>query len=220
VSERLVDALVDLHAIDVTRDRLAALGKPAGVVHRQVGGWSERWQHSKMAELPEMDAVAGWLLQHLPPDRVPPSVVHGDFKLDNVMLSGAHFDRVVAVFDWAMTALGDPLVDVGILLAYWSSVVQGNRTGQTIARPGWFTREQILDRYARLSGRDLSGIRFYEIFALFKIAVVISRSSSASYAGRPTPRFAHFDRRVSSLARQAARCSRWDGLKTVAYQSA
>lgn len=207
VSERLVDTLVELHAIDVSRDGLSALGKPAGFVHRQVRGWSERWQQSKIAEIPEMDALAEWLLQHLPPDPVPPSVVHGDFKLDNVMLSGAHFDRVVAVFDWEMTALGDPLVDVGILLAYWSASVHGqpDSPGAITGRPGWFTREEILERYGRLSGRDLSGIRFYEIFALFKIAVVIQQIFFRYARGQTDdPRFAHFDRRVSGLARQAA----------------
>jgi aminoglycoside phosphotransferase (APT) family kinase protein len=207
VSERLVDTLAELHAIDVTRDGLSGLGKPAGFVHRQVRGWSERWQHAKIAELPEMDALAEWLQQHLPPDRVPPSVVHGDFKLDNVMLAGGDFDRVVAVFDWEMTALGDPLVDVGILLAYWSSAVQGQADGPGAItnRPGWFTRDEILERYERGSGRDLSGIRFYEIFALFKIAVVIQQIFYRYARGQTDdPRFAHFDQRVSRLAREAA----------------
>jgi aminoglycoside phosphotransferase (APT) family kinase protein len=206
VSERLVDTLVALHAIDVARDGLSALGKPAGFVHRQVRGWSERWQQSKIAEIPEMDALAEWLLQHLPTDPVPPSVVHGDFKLDNVMLSDGLFDRVVAVFDWEMTALGDPLVDVGILLAYWSLTVHGepDGPGAITNRPGWFTREEILERYGRLSGRDLSGIRFYEIFALFKIAVVIQQIFFRYVRGQTDdPRFARFDRRVSSLAQQA-----------------
>ena len=201
VSERLVDTLADLHAIDVTRGGLSALGKPAGFVHRQVRGWSQRWQQSKIAHLPEMDALAEWLLQRLPPDPVPPSVVHGDFKLDNVMLSEA-YDRVVAVFDWEMTALGDPLVDVGILLAYWTSAVHPEAITN---RPGWFTREEILERYGRQSGRDLSGIRFYEIFALFKIAVVIQQIFFRYVRGQTDdPRFAHFDARVRSLAREAA----------------
>jgi aminoglycoside phosphotransferase (APT) family kinase protein len=206
VSERLVDTLADLHAIDVSREGLSALGKPAGFVHRQVRGWSERWQQSKTAELPEMEALAEWLLQRLPPDPVPPSVVHGDFKLDNVMLSET-LDRVVAVFDWEMTALGDPLVDVGILLAYWSSTVQGqpDGPGAITNRPGWFTREEILERYGRQSGRDLSGIRFYEIFALFKIAVVIQQIFFRYVRGQTDdPRFAHFDQRVRRLAREAA----------------
>ena len=120
VSGALVDALVDLHAIDVTSGGLQTLGKPAGFVERQVRGWTERWQKSKIAELPDMESLAGWLLRNLPADPKRPSVVHGDFKLDNVMLETADFSRLVALFDWEMCALGDPLVDVGILLAYWT----------------------------------------------------------------------------------------------------
>jgi aminoglycoside phosphotransferase (APT) family kinase protein len=208
VSAALVDALVDLHAIDVTRSVLSALGKPAGFVERQVRGWTGRWQQSKTGEIPEMDALAGWLLQRMPADPERPGVVHGDFKLDNVMLDAADLARLVAVFDWEMCALGDPLVDVGILLAYWTrSEPPEHRDALTSItdRPGWFTREEIVERYAARSGRDLSNIHFYETFALFKIAVVIQQIYSRYARGQTDdPRFAHFDVRVAHLARQAA----------------
>jgi aminoglycoside phosphotransferase (APT) family kinase protein len=208
VSAALVDALVDLHAIDVARSGLLALGKPAGFVERQVRGWTGRWQKSKTGEIPEMDALAGWLLQRMPPDPDRPSVVHGDFKLDNVMLDATDLARLVAVFDWEMCALGDPLVDVGILLAYWTkSEPPEHRDALTSItdRPGWFTREEIVERYAARSGRDLSNIHFYDTFALFKIAVVIQQIYSRYARGQTDdPRFAHFDVRVAHLARQAA----------------
>jgi aminoglycoside phosphotransferase (APT) family kinase protein len=209
VSVAMVNALADLHAIDITRHGLAGLGKPAGFVERQVRGWTERWHRSKIAEVPDMDALAGWLAARLPPDPDRPCVVHGDFKLDNVMLDRSDVGRLVAVFDWEMSALGDPLVDVGILLAYWS---RSQPTGPSDAptpvtvRPGWFTRGEIIEEYAHRSDRDVSGIHFYEIFALFKIAVVIQQIFSRYARGQTDdPRFARFDQRVSSLARQAAR---------------
>jgi aminoglycoside phosphotransferase (APT) family kinase protein len=204
----MVDALVDLHAIDVNRADLSALGKPAGFVERQVRGWTDRWNKSKTSEIPEMEALAGWLRQQMPPDPDRPTVVHGDFKLDNVMLDSADISRLVAVFDWEMCALGDPLVDVGILLAYWTrSEPLEHRDALTSItdRPGWFTRGEIVERYGRCSGRDLSRIHFYETFALFKIAVVIQQIFGRYARGQTDdPRFAHFDVRVAHLARQAA----------------
>ena len=109
LSGALIDTLADLHAIDVNANGLQTLGKPAGFVERQVRGWTERWQRSRTDALPEMDALATWLREHLPGDPASPSVVHGDFKLDNVMLDPDDVGRLVAVFDWEMSALGDPL---------------------------------------------------------------------------------------------------------------
>jgi aminoglycoside phosphotransferase (APT) family kinase protein len=208
VSAALVDALVSLHAIDVNRAGLSALGKPAGFVERQVRGWTERWNKSKTSEIPEMETLAAWLRQQMPPDPDRPAVVHGDFKLDNVMLDVSDISRLVAVFDWEMCALGDPLVDVGILLAYWTrSEPPEHRDALTSItdRPGWFTRGEIVERYGARSGRDLSNIHFYETFALFKIAVVIQQIFCRYARGQTDdPRFAHFDVRVAHLARQAA----------------
>ena len=207
ISAALVDALAALHAIDVARSGLSALGKPAGFVERQVRGWTERWHKSKIDAVPEMETLAEWLLAHLPPEPEKPAVVHGDFKLDNVMLDESDLSRLVAVFDWEMCALGDPLIDVGILLAYWTRVEPAGHDALTTItdRPGWFTREEIVERYAARSGRDLSHIGFYETFALFKIAVVIQQIF-ARYARGQTddPRFKHFNVRVAHLARQAA----------------
>ena len=207
VSAAFVDTLVDLHTIDITKHGLSRLGKPAGFVERQVRGWTERWHRSKVAAVPDMEVVAEWLAAHRPDDPAGPTVVHGDFKLDNVMLDGSDISRLVAVFDWEMTALGDPLVDLGILLAYWtrSDDTAGGAAQSPTERPGWFTRDEIVERYGSRSGRDLSNIRFFETFALFKIAVVIQQIFSRYVrAQTDDPRFATFDRRVTRLARQAA----------------
>jgi aminoglycoside phosphotransferase (APT) family kinase protein len=208
LSEALIDTLADLHAIDVAANGLSALGKPAGFVERQVRGWTDRWHRATTTPLPEMEALAEWLREHLPGDPPAPSVVHGDFKLDNVMLDRGDVGRIVAVFDWEMSALGDPLVDLGIVLTYWFPTAppeQRDALTTVTHRPGYFTREEIVDRYASRSGRDLSGIRFYEIFAVFKIAVVIQQIYYRFVQGQTSdPRFASFGARVEYLARHAA----------------
>jgi aminoglycoside phosphotransferase (APT) family kinase protein len=208
VSAVLVDTLVALHAIDVSAPPLADLGKPGGFVERQVRGWTERWERAKTADVPDMEALARWLAAHVPPDAANPAVVHGDFKLDNVMLDPLDYGHVVAVFDWEMSALGDPLVDLGILLAYWMPWAPPSLDAAPAAvtdRPGWFSRQEIIDRYAARSGRDLSNIRFYETFALFKIAVVIQQIFYRYTHGQTDDaRFVSFGDRVAYLARQAA----------------
>ncbi len=209
VSEALIDTLADLHAVDVVGQGLSSLGKPAGFVERQVRGWSERWVRSKTTPLAEMDALADWLRAHLPADPAVPSVVHGDFKLDNVMLAENDVGRIVAVFDWEMSALGDPMVDLGIFLAYWSPTSPPEQrdalTGVT-HREGYLSPDEVVERYARRSGRDVSNVRYYEIFALFKIAVVIQQIYFRWRTGQTTDdRFANFDARVAYLATYAAR---------------
>jgi len=207
LSGSLVDTLSDLHAIDVDASGLGGLGRPAGFVERQVRGWTDRWHRSQTTALAEMEALAKWLRDQLPSDPPRPSVVHGDFKIDNVMLDPNDISRIVAVFDWEMSALGDPLVDLGILLAYWAPTAppsQRDALTTVTDRPGYFTRDEIVDRYALRSGRDLSNIRFYEVFALFKIAVVIQQIYFRYVQGQTTDRrFATFDTRVAYLARHA-----------------
>jgi aminoglycoside phosphotransferase (APT) family kinase protein len=208
LSESMIDTMASLHAIDVEASGLSGFGKPAGFVERQVHGWSERWQRSQTTVLPEMDALAAWLRGHLPPPPSPAAVVHGDFKLDNVMLDEHDVTRLIGVFDWEMCALGDPLVDLGIVLAYWSPTAppsQRDALTTVIDRPGYFTKDQIIERYASKSTRDLSGIRFYEVFAVFKIAVVIQQIYYRFAKGQTNDtRFATFDQRVAYLAHHAA----------------
>ncbi len=208
VSGALVDALASLHAIDLNLGGLSGLGKPSGFVERQVRGWTDRWQRSKTGELQDMDDLATWLTAHVPPDPERPAVVHGDFKLDNLMLDARAPERIVAVFDWEMSALGNPLVDLGILLAYWvptAPPTQRDALTTVTSRPGWFTRDELIDRYAAASGRDLSTLRYFEVFALFKIAVVIQQIFYRYVHGQTDDaRFASFGDRVTYLARNAS----------------
>ena len=207
VSIAMVDVLADLHTVDINAHGLAELGKPAGFVERQVRGWRQRWQGSQTSEQPEMDALAQWLVDRLPPDPVRPPLLHGDFKLDNVMLDALDPGRLVAVFDWEMSAIGDPLVDLGILLAYWIHTVpasQGDALTSVTRRPGWFTREELLERYGKRTRSDLTRIEFYEVFAVFKLAVVLQQIFYRYHRGQTDdPRFATLDKRVTWLARIA-----------------
>jgi aminoglycoside phosphotransferase (APT) family kinase protein len=204
VSHALVDTLAELHRLDLQAHGLLHLGKPAGFVMRQVRGWSERWQRSKLEALPEMDELALWLVRKLPPDPDVAAIVHGDFKLDNVMLDPDDAGTIVAVLDWEMCALGDPLVDLGILLAYWPPSAPGARPSPG-DDSGWPSRDEIVARYAERSGRDVSRVRYYETFALFKVAVVIQQIYYRYARGQThDARFKDFGPRVGALAREAA----------------
>ena len=155
-----------------------------------------------------MDMLASWLTAHLPSDPARPALVHGDFKLDNVMLDSDDPGRVVAVFDWEMSAVGDPLVDLGILLCYWvhtATAAERDALTSVTYRTGWFTRAEILEHYAAQTGFDLTSITFYEVFAVFKLTVVLQQIFFRYRRGQTDdPRFAMLDQRVEWLARIGA----------------
>jgi aminoglycoside phosphotransferase (APT) family kinase protein len=203
ISASMIDVLADLHAIDVAAHGLDTLGKPAGFVARQIRGWTERWLASKTSDVPDMDLLAAWLEQRIPADPPRPALVHGDYKLDNVMLEANEPSHIIGVFDWEMSAIGDPLVDLGILLCYWVHAASGDHEAipSVTRREGWFTREQILDAYADKAGADLQNIAVYEVFAIFKLAVVIQQIYARFVRGQTDdPRFEALGSRVAQLA--------------------
>jgi aminoglycoside phosphotransferase (APT) family kinase protein len=218
VSLAMTDTLARLHSVDIYSTGLAAIGKPVGFVSRQVRGWTERWHRSKTSEIAEIDEVIGWLEHRLPeePDPQagrPATLVHNDFKLDNTMLDPADPARVVAVLDWEMCTVGDPLIDVGIFLCYWAQKDDPEARRESISPvttgPGWISREEIIDRYTETTGRDLSHISFYETFALFKVAVVLQQIYYRYARGQTRDeRFKNFDVRVAGLARAALELAR------------
>jgi aminoglycoside phosphotransferase (APT) family kinase protein len=209
VSRAVVDVLAELHLVDIEKHGLTVLGKPTGFVERQIEGWTKRWHGSKTSEQAEMDALSHWLSDRRPPDPLRPTLVHGDYKLDNVMLDGNDLGRMVAVFDWEMSAIGDPLVDLGIFLAYWIHTAPAAQRDSLMAvttRPGWFTREEVLERYAERTGNDLSRVAFYEVFAVFKLAVVLQQIFYRYHRGQTDDqRFANLDKRVEMLAHLATK---------------
>jgi aminoglycoside phosphotransferase (APT) family kinase protein len=220
VSESVVDTLIALHAVDIQTSGIVQIGKPAGFVTRQVRGWADRWQRSKTGELPEMDRVINWLVDRIPAENdVDATIVHNDFKLDNIMLDAADPSRVVAILDWEMCTVGDPLVDVGLFLSYWTMKgTEGEADKNSSLRavtngPGWMTREEIIERYEAKTGRDLSRIVFYETFARFKVAVVIQQIYFRYVQGQThDERFRNFDALVRELSREALELAEQSGI--------
>ena len=205
VSRGFVDCLVELHRVDIEKHGLVSLGKPAGFLERQVRGWFERWNRAKTDDIPQMERLIQWLTDHLPVSPAP-TLVHNDFKLDNLMLDAQDPGRVEAVLDWEMATVGDPLVDLGLILCYWSQPSDpGGTKAALTSEPGWFTRDELIGRYARETGRDVSLINYYEVFALFKLAVVLQQIYVRFHRGQTQDvRFRHFDKRVHNLIQQAA----------------
>jgi aminoglycoside phosphotransferase (APT) family kinase protein len=204
VSRGFLNCLADLHAVDIEAHGLTALGKPAGFLERQVRGWAERWERAKTEEISEMNHLLRWLSERLP-SSLSATLVHNDFKLDNVMLDKNDPGRIEAVLDWEMATVGDPLVDVGLVLCYWGQPSDPGGTKPSLtSMPGWFSRSQVVDYYAERSGRDLSGISYYEVFAIFKLAVVLQQIYVRFHRGQTQDeRFRHFDKRVRNLIDQA-----------------
>ena len=175
LSESFVDVLVSIHETDSGDPAVAALGKPGGYVARQVRGWGKRWEASRTSALPAMDRTAAWLDAHQPADSAE-TLVHNDFKYDNLVLDPADPSRVVAVLDWEMATVGDPLLDVGTSLAYWVESADHPAflslgLGAT-SLAGNFTREELWTRYLQKSDRALTDPTFYYAFGLFKVAVI------------------------------------------------
>lgn len=208
VCELLVDALAELHAIDFRAAGLATLGKPEGYVRRQVEGWTERYHKSRTDELPVVLEVAAWLAAHQPADGAP-SLIHNDWKFDNLILDPS-LSRIVGVLDWEMSTVGDPLMDLGTSVGYW---VQADdvqplhmlRFGITHV-PGMMTRAELVARYAAVSGRAVPDAVFYYAYGLFKTAVVAQQIYFRYATGLTRdPRFATFIHGVRALCDQARR---------------
>jgi aminoglycoside phosphotransferase (APT) family kinase protein len=206
-STALVDGLVELHALDYQAIGLGDFGHPEGFVERQVTGWSKRYRDAETDSIPEMDAVSAWLAAHLPKSP-PPTIIHNDFKYDNLVFDDK-LERIIGILDWEMATIGDPLMDLGTTLCYWVEAgdppeMQAIGFGPTAA-PGNLTRREIAERYAAATGRDLSNITFYHCFGLFKTAVVTQQIYYRFKMGlTKDARFGAFIAGVHAMARQAA----------------
>jgi len=209
LSTAFVEGLAELHAVDVTRGPLARIGKPEGYVRRQVTGWTERYLRARTDEVPLAEAVSAWLGRNLAPE-TGAALVHNDFKYDNLVLDPADLTRIVAVLDWEMATVGEPLMDLGSTLGYWVDAddppeMQALAFGPTNL-PGNLTRTGIVERYADRTGRDPGPMLFYYVFALFKLAVIVQQIYKRFCEGKTTdPRFAVLGAAVQVLCAQAAR---------------
>jgi aminoglycoside phosphotransferase (APT) family kinase protein len=169
----LVDTLVEIHAADVSRTELAAFARPGSYLERQVRRFTQLWEINKTRELPQVEQVGAWLAANLP-QPLPSTVVHGDYRLGNMMVAPTAPTRIVAVLDWEMGAIGDPRADVGYLLATYtepngraSALGSSPVTGEA----GFPTRAQIVARYEERSGRSVQPLAWFEALALWKAAV-------------------------------------------------
>jgi aminoglycoside phosphotransferase (APT) family kinase protein len=205
LSESFIDNLIRLHRVDYAAVGLADLGRPEGYLERQVRGWTERYYGSKTHDYPEVEKLSGWMQQHLP-STTALSLIHNDYKYDNVVLDSSDITKIVGVLDWEMCTIGDTLSDLGTALAYWVDAtdpeeLQQNRWGPTI-HGGSFTRAEIVQYYAQKTGGDASQIAFYLTFARFKVAVIVQQIYYRYRQGLTRDeRFASMPERIQILLR-------------------
>lgn len=207
--EALVDVLVQLHALDWHALGLAELGRPEGYAARQVEGWSARYQRARTADAADASAVTGWLAARLPPDSPRPALVHNDYKLDNVVFDATDPARLTGVLDWEMATIGDPLMDLGCSLAYWVEATDPPRLLEVrmlpTQLPGSLTRREVLARYLARSGLAVPDFRFYRVFGLFRLAVIVQQIYYRHFHGQTQDaRFAALGPMAQALLAQAA----------------
>jgi aminoglycoside phosphotransferase (APT) family kinase protein len=202
-----VRQLAALHAVDVEAAGLASLGRGDGYVQRQVQGWTARWQRARREPVPALDEVAQWLEASRPPDRSA-TLVHNDYKLDNLVLDPDDLTRVRAILDWEMATVGDPLLDLGTTLAYWMEaddppLLRALGLGVTAA-PGMPTRHELVARYAAASGREVPDPVFPYVFGTFKVAVIAQQIAARHADGLASDaRFARLPDAVRLLGARA-----------------
>lgn len=176
ISERLVDTLVDLHAVDYQAVGLADFGRPEGYLARQVGRWKKQLEASRSRPIAGIDELAERLTNNVPTDSAA-TIVHGDFRLDNVLIDTENNDQITAVLDWEMSTLGDPLTDLAIMLAYQQLALHDSMTAAVVTdasnAAGYLAPAEVIERYASGSGRNVDELGFYLGLAYFKLAVIL-----------------------------------------------
>jgi aminoglycoside phosphotransferase (APT) family kinase protein len=195
IGAELVDALVEVHGVDWRACGLEGYGKPTGYLDRQLRRFGGLWEHNRTRELPVLDRVAAWLAEHKP-DSPEATIVHGDYRLGNTMFAPGAPPRLVAIFDWELATIGDPLADVGYLIATWAQPGDAEDAlfglSAVTRRRGFPTRDELIARYEERSRRSMSDVRWYMTLALWKSAVFLEGSYKRRLAG--TTEDAFFDR--------------------------
>src|SRR3954447_527725 len=204
ISEELIDALVETHAADWQAAGLEGFGKPSGYLDRQLRRFNGLWEHNKTRELPIVQQVGDWLAANKP-EQSDSTIVHGDYRLGNVMFAADPPARLIAIFDWEMATIGDPLADIGYLTATWSE--RGAEHGtmfdmmSVTHEEGFMKRDELVLRYEEQTGRSTSDLRWYQALALWKAAVFMEGNYKRSVAGTTDdPYLKLFDEGVPQLA--------------------
>lgn len=208
ISHTVIDTLADLHAVDYREAELEAFGHPEGFLARQVNGWTLRYQRARTDDVDGVERVTRWLAERVP-ESPSPTVIHNDFKLNNIVLD-ATLHHPVAVVDWEMTTIGDPLMDLAITLGYWVQADDPDSLRQMVPTvtqlPGFLSRAAMVERYAQRTGRDVSHMDYYLVFAYFKLAVILQQIYVRWKRGQTQDeRFATFGQRVAMIVQHAAR---------------
>jgi aminoglycoside phosphotransferase (APT) family kinase protein len=211
LSESLIDNLVTLHHVDYAATGLADLGKPQGYLERQVRGWIDRYHGSKTHDYSEVDKLSAWMHQHLASTSAV-SLIHNDYKYDNVILDAGQITRIIGVLDWEMCTIGDSLADLGTTLAYWVDATDPEelqqKTWGPTAIPGSFRRSEVVECYARKTGTDVSQMSYYLTFARFKLAVIVQQIYFRYHQGiTKDERFASMPGTVHTLLKSAWDCA-------------
>ncbi|SFD43553.1 Predicted kinase, aminoglycoside phosphotransferase (APT) family [Lentibacillus persicus] len=177
ISEAVISALIDLQNIDVDKNGLHNLGKPEGFVERQVYGWKKRFERSRTDDLIDLKDLETWLINHIPSNREV-SIVHNDFKLNNMMFEKGDPGKIIGVFDWELSTIGDPLTDLGSSLVYWTEEGDPDMGLTSVtdeAGFGFYSRRDFLERYAQICGRDVSDVNFYLTLGFYKLAGILQQ---------------------------------------------
>ncbi len=200
--------LIELHQVDYKAAGLGDFGKPEGYVERQVMGWNKRYERVITDDVEPYEDVRKWLEVNMPEGEVGHAVLHGDYRLDNVILSEDNPFEIKAILDWEISALGDPLMDLGNTLAYWAQKGDPEEMiamcMQPCMAPGMLTREEICDIYAEKTGYDLAKFDYYLVYGVFRLAVILQQIYYRYYHGQTQNKtFAGFGKRVASIGNYA-----------------
>ena len=219
IGDELVDALVELHSVDPASCGLESFGKPSGYLERQLRRWTGQLEltlpHTR--PLPDLEALGEWLRAQVPTSPAT-TIVHGDYKLDNVIFRGDSTEGeptdLVTILDWEMSTLGDPLADLGWMVSFWREA--GDETGDVFARttrvtelPGFRSRGELVERYASATGRNVDHLGWYQVLAIWKLAILLEGSYARHLAGMTDdPFFAEMEQGVPALAQRALEVAR------------
>jgi aminoglycoside phosphotransferase (APT) family kinase protein len=208
ISGELVDRLVEIHEVDWRACGLEGYGKPTGYLERQLRRFGGLWEHNKTRELPIVEDVGEWLAANLP-ESPSSTIVHGDYRLGNVMLADEPPARIVAIFDWELSTIGDPLADLGYLTVTWAQAGDPEDTSfaslsAATRRAGFMTRDELIARYEERSGRSMASLNWYQALALWKAAVFMEGNYKRFSMGASDDAYLGlFDEGVPALAEKA-----------------
>jgi aminoglycoside phosphotransferase (APT) family kinase protein len=206
---QLIDGLAALHRVDINKTGLSSLGRPEGYRQRQTEGWIQRFRAAALNESPLGEGIAAWLVEHIPPEPQMASVIHNDFKLDNLVWDKDAPERLIGVLDWEMATLGDPLMDLACTLSFWIEASDPSDLkslrAMPSAAPGAPTRQEALARYLGQSTAEMSDFRFYRCFGLFRRAVIEQQKFYRYSTGQTgDSRFKNLDEAVTTLLETCA----------------